>query len=414
MNYLPAFPPHITPLIAFGALLLVGALGGYLAHRLSWLPSITGFIAVGFIFGPGGIGLLGTETIVQARIFVDIALSLILYRLGLSLDIRMIRQKPSILAASLLESAATFGLVFFVLRLFGISAMPSMLVAAMAISSSPAVLLHVAHEVGAKGPLTEAAKTLVALNNVISFVVFSLLLPILHYSADSSWTIIIFQPFYSFAGSMILGAALAVGLHLIALKTHEAVQYKLALVIGAIMIMAGFAAELKLSVLFVPLAAGVTIKNLEKKTVISDLEFGEAFELFFILLFVFAGAGLHLHELIAYAPAVLAVVSARIVMKFLSVAAIFSIAREPVKKGIAGGLLLLPMAGLAIGLVQESNALFPQHAAVISAIVLGAVTVFETVGPPVASLAFRLAGESGANQNASDRAADGTIEINPE
>jgi Kef-type K+ transport system membrane component KefB len=284
----------------------------------------------------------------------------------------------------------------------------------MAISSSPAVLLHVAHEVGAKGPLTEAAKTLVALNNVISFVVFSLLLPILHYSADSSWTMIVFQPFYSFVGSMILGVGLAFGLHLIALKTHEAVQYKLALVIGAIMIMAGFAVELKLSVLFVPLAAGVTIKNLEKKTVISDLEFGEAFELFFILLFVFAGAGLHLHELIAYAPAVLAVVSARIVMKFLSVAAIFSIAREPVKKGIAGGLLLLPMAGLAIGLVQESNALFPQHAAVISAIVLGAVTVFETVGPPVASLAFRLAGESGANQNASDRAADVTIEINPE
>jgi hypothetical protein len=101
-------------------------------------------------------------------------------------------------------------------------------------------------------------------------------------------------------------------------------------------------------------------------------------------------------------------------IKFLSVAAIFSIAREPIKKGIAGGLLLLPMAGLAIGLVQESNALFPQHAAVISAIVLGAVTVFETVGPPVASLAFRLAGESGANQNASGRPADVTIEINPE
>jgi Kef-type K+ transport system membrane component KefB len=213
---------------------------------------------------------------------------------------------------------------------------------------------------------------------------------------------------------MILGVGLAFGLHLIALKTHEAAQYKLALVIGAIMIMAGFAEELKLSVLFVPLTAGVTIKNLEKKTVISDLEFGEAFELFFILLFVFAGAGLHLHELIAYAPAVLAVVSARIVMKFLSVAAIFSIAGEPVKKGIAGGLLLLPMAGLAIGLVQESNALFPQHAAVISAIVLGAVTVFETVGPPVASLAFRLAGESGANQNTSHRAVDVAIEINPE
>ena len=53
------------------------------------------------------------------------------------------------------------------------------------------------------------------------------------------------------------------------------------------------------------------------------------------------------------------------------------------------------MAGLAIGLALTSGHLFPQYASIISAVVLGAVTVFETIGPPIASYAFRLAGEAG-------------------
>ncbi|HAF43811.1 MAG TPA: peptidase, partial [Gallionellaceae bacterium] len=57
-------------------------------------------------------------------------------------------------------------------------------------------------------------------------------------------------------------------------------------------------------------------------------------------------------------------------------------------------MLLIPMAGLAIGLVQTSGNLFPQHAPTVTAIVLGAVAIFETIGPPIAAYAFRVAGES--------------------
>ena len=35
MDYLPALPLQFTPLLAFGLVLLVGALGGYVAHRIS-------------------------------------------------------------------------------------------------------------------------------------------------------------------------------------------------------------------------------------------------------------------------------------------------------------------------------------------------------------------------------------------
>ncbi len=402
-SYLPQALPAITPLIAFGLLLIVGCLGGYLAHRISWLPSITGFMAVGFFFGPSGLGLLSQDTIVAARIFVDVALALILYRLGLSLDLKLVRRSPSLLLISLVESLATFGLVLYVLYLFGTPTPIAALLAAIAISSSPAVLLHVAHEVGAKGPVTESTKTLVALNNVISFVVFSATLPALHYSVGAGWTTIVFEPLFRLLGSLLLGAIIALGLHAMALKTRQASQYKLALVIGAVMIGIGLADQLKLSMLFVPLAVGVLVKSQEREDIVSDLAFGPAFEIFFIVLFVFAGAGLHLHELVEFAPMVFAIVVVRSVTKLLAVQGVSWFLHTPWRIGASGGLLLIPMAGLAIGLVQTSGALFPQYASTITAVILGAVTVFESIGPPIATYAFRLSGEASASRLESDQ-----------
>lgn len=396
MNYLPTWPLEVTPLITFGLLLLIGSIGGYVAHRISWLPSVTGFLLVGFIFGTGGIGLLNHEVIAQAQIFTDVALALILYRLGLSLDIRAISRFPRLLIIALFEGALTFALVFGALYLLGVDSLIATLVGTIAISSSPAVLLHVAHEVEAKGVVTDSTMTLVALNNLLSFVAFSAVIPIMHYSSGSSWATIILQPAYQLLGSLVLGLIVAYGLHAASLKTHAAAQYKLALVIGAIMISVGLANELKLSALFAPLIIGVVIKTIERKTVISNLEFGAAFELFFIVLFVFAGANLHMKELIHFAPAVLALVFARCVAKTFGATFMSLVLGRSFRVGFSSSMLLIPMAGLAIGLVQTSSQLFPQHAAMIAAIVLGAVTVFETIGPPIASFAFRISGEYGA------------------
>ncbi|MCK9194435.1 MAG: cation:proton antiporter [Nevskia sp.] len=394
MDFSPTWPLHVTPLIAFGLMLIVGAGGGYAAHRFSWLPSITGFMVVGFICGPSVLGLLSHEAIVQSRILIDVSLALILYRLGLSLDLKHLWQSPRLFFVSLLESGVTFILVFSALYWFDIPPAIAALVSAIAISSSPAVLLHVAHEVGARGPVTETAKTLVALNNLIAFIAFSAILPALHYSTGSGWQTIVFQPAYQLIGSLIVGVILAFGLHAIAVKTHRATQYKLALVFGTIMIAVGIAGELKLSMLFVALVIGVVVKSLERETIVSDLEFGSAFELIFIVLFVFAGAGLHVRELIEFAPAVLALIVTRTLAKALVVTAASPLLKVSARKGVASGLLLIPMAGLAIGLALTSSNLFPQLASTISAIVLGAVTVFETMGPPIAAFAFRFAGEA--------------------
>jgi Kef-type K+ transport system membrane component KefB len=406
MDYLPSWPLEITPFVAFGLMLIIGAMGGYIAHRVSWIPSITGFMVVGFLCGPSGLGILSHAAIFEARILIDIALALILYRLGLSLDIKLIWRSPTLLLISLFESAATFALVYYVLVWFEIPTILSMLVAAIAISSSPAVLLHVAHEVGAEGEVTESSKTLVAMNNLISFFAFSAVLPALLYSNGESITTVVAQPLYQLLGSLLLGALLAIGLHFAAVKTSKASQYRLALVIGTIMVAIGLAYELKLSTLLTPMVIGIVVRSLERETLVSELEFGQAFELFFIVLFVFAGAGLHLQELIQFAPVVLALVLARTAAKMLGVISTATLLKKSYREGVSSGLLLIPMAGLAIGLVQTSGAIFPQYAATITAIVLGSVSIFEMFGPPIAAFAFRYSGEGGmareSNQSPSD------------
>lgn len=394
MSFLPSLPLHLTPLIIFGLLLLFGAIGGYLAHRLTWLPSITGFMVIGYFIGPSGLSLLGESAMAGSKIIISIALALILYRLGLSLDLRELARKPALFVTALVESSVTFLVVFSILTAFDVPVSIAALIAAIMISSSPAVLLHVAHEVDAKGPVTESTKALVALNNCISFIVFSALLPVFHYSVGNGWAEILLQPVYRLFGSVVLGIVLGMGLHQLALRLREAQQYTLAIVIGALILAVGVSELLNLSVLVVPLAMGVTIATIERDYPVSHIEFGSAFELFFIVLFVYAGANLHLRELIASGALVLAVVGGRILAKVFSVTLMSPFQKVPVKSGFSSGLLLLPMAGMAIGLTQTATELFAADANLIAVIVLGAVAMFETMGPPIAKLAFRFCQES--------------------
>lgn len=394
MDYLPALPLALSPLMAFGLMLVIGALGGFLAHRIQWLPSITGFMLVGYACGPSGLGLLGHEVMAGTRVFVDVALAMILYRLGLSLDLNAIAASRRLLVTSLLECGLTFLCVVAVLVITGIPGAVAALVAAVVISSSPSVLLHVAHEVGARGPVTDEAQSLVALNNLIAFVTFSVALAVLHLASGAGLATTILQPVYQFSGSLLLGVTLGHLLHFLATRTALAQQYRLALVIGVLILSVAVARELRVSGLFTALVIGVLVRTVERDDPVSSLEFGPAFELFFILLFVYAGASLHLQELVAFLPAVGALVIVRSCAKLAGPLLVDSALRLPGRPALATGLLTLPMAGLAIGLTYTSSSLFPEHASIISAIVLGAVTVFETIGPPVAAFAFRYAGEA--------------------
>jgi Kef-type K+ transport system membrane component KefB len=404
MELLPDWPLEYNTQFAFGLLLFAGVLGGYLAHRISWLPSITGFMAIGILIGPSGTDVLTSDALDLVRAVIDVSLGLILYRLGLTLDLRAMVHDPRLLLTSLFESGVTFITTFGVLVWLGLPSLLAGLAAAIVISSSPAILLHVAHEVGAAGPVTERSKELVALNNLFSFFAFSALLPAGHLAAEADQNTVWLQPLYQLLGSLAVAFVIAITLVQVARLTRNASQYRLALIIGAIMLGLGIADALDVSALFVPLALGVVVKTLERDDLVSNVEFGEVFELFFIVLFVYAGAKIRLDELATLGWVALALVSTRIATKWLTVYGMTRWQGIAPRPAAATGLLLIPMAGLAIGLAQTAETLFALEAAQLNALVLATVAILETIGPPIAGWAFRLAGEAGAKVGAGETA----------
>lgn len=113
LSVLPHGLPQMNVLLIFGVLLAFGTLGGLLAARVRWLPTITGFMALGLVVGPSGIGLLSKESLDSARVLVDIALGLILFQLGVTLHpwIALRNSDVALETALLLPAYQAFGAI---------------------------------------------------------------------------------------------------------------------------------------------------------------------------------------------------------------------------------------------------------------------------------------------------------------
>lgn len=393
MSFLPHWPLDVNNFVLFGLLLLAGLLGGTFASRTRYLPRITGFILIGLVLGPSGIALFSYEMLDTARVFVDIALGLILFQLGLQLDARNLRADRSLVITSLLESGFTFLLVFYSLQWLGISQLNAALAAAAAISASPAVVFLVARELDARGPVTERTLNLVALNNIIAFFVFSGILPFLHYNQQADATMILLQPAYQLGVSLLVAFVLChLGLWIgRQLGRHESAQF--ALLVGLVILAVGVSQTLAASSLLTLLALGVMLKNLDREQDLLEVEFGHSGEIFFVVLFVYAGANLHLAEMAVVGWAALVFVLARYLGKLLGL--LLAKRYSPLSWGqsFQVSLTLTPMAGLAIGMAQTTSHYYSEFSATLTAIILAAVAILETVGPVLTEFALKKSGE---------------------
>src|SRR5439155_1751180 len=163
--------------------------GGWIAARTRVLPSITGYIAIGFILGPGVLGLLNEEALRDTRIFADISLGLVVFELGRRLDLQWARHDRWLLPSGLAESLLSFCAMFALLRYFDIAPLEAAVAATVGVATAPAVVLLVAAELKAEGPVTRRALWHVALNNIIAMLGVTLLLPFIEVGdAGSAWS----------------------------------------------------------------------------------------------------------------------------------------------------------------------------------------------------------------------------------
>jgi Kef-type K+ transport system membrane component KefB len=394
LDFLPTLPPALTPPILFGLLLLVGLLGGE-AARLFALPRITGYVLVGMLFGPGGLGVLSSDLIKESRVFVDISLGLILFELGRRLDYQWLRRNRWLFTTAIAESAFAFWAVYLGLRYFDYPPLFAALAAAIGIATSPAVVLLVAHELRSEGQLTERMLLLTAVNSVFAFFSVTMLMPFLHLQHHAAWAETLLQPLYVMLGSLLTGIVVSFFVLRFAAWLGKREDRQFIMLVGMIVLTAGLTRSLNLSVLVALLTVGILARNLDFGHKLMAVQFGHGGQLFFVILFVMAGASLRFGAL----PQAGFIASMYIVLRFLGKAlAILVFGRLSGLRPGAAGLLsiaLLPMSGFAIVMVQDTSNLYPEFGAELSALVLSVVAIVELIGPLATQFALKQAGEAG-------------------
>lgn len=123
-------------------LFLFGLLAAALASRLK-LPSLLGMLWVGILLGPQVFGLLDPALLALAADLRQLALVIILFRVGLALDLKDLRQvgRPAILMCWLPATVEIAGVLLLAPRLLGVSLLEAAIIGAVLAAVSPAVIV---------------------------------------------------------------------------------------------------------------------------------------------------------------------------------------------------------------------------------------------------------------------------------
>lgn len=392
---MPDFPVALNGFALFGAILLAGLLGGELAARSRVLPRIGGYIAVGLVLGPTGFDLIQGELMEELRFLADISLGLVLFDLGRRLNLAWLRHDPWLPAAGLADGVLSFLFVFFALRYFDTPLLETVMAAAVAMATSPAVVLLVAQELGAEGAVMRRVFAVTAINNVLAIVVFTAALSFVHLSYSAEWKTALLHPLYRLAGSVALGYVIYLLARQLARLIGKRETPQFILLLGTIILAVGLAKSLQLYVLLTLLAFGLMVRNLDRRRMLMRLEFGHAGHLFFVALFVAIGAMLSWS---AFQGGLLlagtaAFVIARLLGK-LTGSLVACGGGLSLRQGLFLGAALTPMAGTALGMTGMVRDIYPEFGAALTMVVVSSAAIMYIIGPVAVQMALRAAGEA--------------------
>jgi len=388
LHFLPTLPSQLNVIALFGIILLLGLMGGELARHVRFLPRISGYIVIGFLLGPGGLNIVGTPVLIITRLFVDISLGIILFDLGRQLDFTWLRHDKGLLPMAIAESSLTCIGIFIVIYYFvGLAWLPSALAASFAMATSPAVVLMVAHDLSAEGPVTRRAFVLTSLNNFFALVTFTILLPMTKLTFIHASTIWLHAG-YLLLGSLIVGITMFVLIRIMAGLIGKQKENQFILFIGALIFTIGIAQILNIPTALTLFIFGVATRNLDRKHLLIEIDFGWSARLFFIILFVVTGIHLRLEGLRFAATAVVIFILVRTLAKSLGIWLFGNTSRLTKKQMVSISLALTPMAGLAISMSNVLDDFNPDLNRQIATIIAAVVAILEILGPIATQFAF--------------------------
>lgn len=398
-------------ILAIGIMIIIGFFGGLVAHRFNF-PRVTGYIVVGIVISPTLTGVIPESTVVDLEIFTSIALGIIAYSIGGSLRLEKIRRlENSIAWITSLQAIGTWFLTALIVTLvapFIINMSASSLlctyfpmafvIGAIASATAPATVMAIVREYKAKGPLTTTLLSIVAIDDGVAIIIFSIAIGVATALAGTAAGFSLYGmlalPLLEIPQSIAIGAALAFTMIYIA-KLVKSRSLLLVVVLGVIMLCVGITEILGVSLILANMVLGVIVCNMTRREdlfgVIDDIE-----DVIFAIFFVLAGLHFDLGAMRGAGLIALLIFTARFAAKYLGTMAGAQIARSPrdVKRYL--GLALMPAAGVSIGLALLAQRAFPDLGGIIYNAILATVVINEIIGPPLTKLAIFRAGEQHA------------------
>jgi Kef-type K+ transport system membrane component KefB len=390
---------HLTSL---GLILLLALLAGHLVRVLR-VPEVTGYILAGVALGPSVLGWLTHENLADMGVLAEIALGLILFAVGSVFEFSLFRRiGRQVLIVTLVESMLAALVVTFGMLLLGQSWPVALLLGAVAMATAPASTLMVIRECDSAGPLTENLLGIIAVNNLLCIVIYSLVAAGIEITSAMAAAENVLQSLYrsgfmllwQLIGSVALGFLIGLLLAGWSSQVTEGGEM-LILLAGSILLCVGVARVIELSPLIASLTVGATMVNLTERSRGLFRTLSGTDPPFYAIFFVIAGAGLDIELIPSMGALGLVYLAGRTVGKFVGASAAARwLGLEPSLQRFLG-LGLLAQAGLAIGLTIAIDHRFPEFAATVSTVVLASVAIFEVIGPVSARFALVRSGEAG-------------------
>jgi Kef-type K+ transport system membrane component KefB len=375
--------------------LIGGLLCGRLVKQIK-LPNVTGYLLAGLLLGPFVLKFIPSDVIVGLEVLSKIALSFIAFTIGCEFKLSYFKRvglTPIIIAVC--EAMAAVIVVQAVLIACGFQPSFAIVLGSIAAATAPAATIMVVKQYKARGPVTETLLSVVALDDAVALIAFGFAVTIAKAMTGGSHDTVLLSVLKPFAEIFL---ALAVGgvvgaLMKLPLKFFRKPGNRIIITCGFVFLSAGLAELLHVSELLACMAAGMVFCNIsqdsEEIAKLSDLITPPILLLFFTV----SGAELNLSLIPAIGVVGVLYVVFRVVGKMAGAFLGAKIMKAPKTVSRYLGPMLIPQAGVAIGLVTVSQAVVPEYAAQLRAVILCATLIYEIVGPAITKIALSRAGE---------------------
>lgn len=369
--------------------------------KLLRLPNVTAYILIGIIIGPFGLKLIPKRIIDGMDFLSDIALAFIAFSTGEFFKLDVLKKnggKVIVITVfeALMASVFIFILTYFILHL---NLAFSIVLAALASATAPASTMMTIRQTGAKGDFVNTLLQVVALDDVVGLVAYSIAISIATASTSGNvnfWSIV--KPILINVVVMAIGGGFGFLLKLL-MPQKRSTDNRLIISIATLFAFCGICALLDVSPLLGCMSMGMVYINVS-----NDDKLFKQLAYFsppiLLLFFVRSGLAFDLGSL-TQSNALIGGVSlivigvlyfvVRILGKYTGAFTGCLITKKDKNVRNYLGLALIPQAGVAIGLAAlGARTLGPELGGPLQTIILASSVLYELIGPACAKLSLYL------------------------